>query len=261
MCQMLEIEVHLVHAAVLAALFDVELGADVFPIGSTPIAAPNLRERRGVDVAVAKTIVSVLHAILFASEVGTASPDFAVRFEIGPVIRRGVALVVAALFRIPVLHRLVPYDDAKAIRRNGTRFLDPLTRALVGHALVHARVLTHQVLRVRLDHEVVHADVTQPLGEWRDRVNVGRMLLAEQRPLVLTFGFRKRDQLGADRHVRTQFPSHLNRPLQVVEHALEVLGLGAMNLGVRLCVTRVDGRFDPAQSLGMKRLATKCFAE
>src|SRR3989442_14006657 len=91
MLELPEIAIHFVHAAVLAALRDVELLLDVFLALAPELARPDLLERLLENIPVQEALVEQVRA---------AAVEVAVGHDVRPEVRRGHALrVVAVLVR------------------------------------------------------------------------------------------------------------------------------------------------------------------
>src|SRR2546427_13244608 len=97
MLELPEVAIHFVHAAVLAALRDVELLLDVLLALAPELARPDLLERLREDIAVEEALVEQVRA---------AAVEVAVGHDVRPEVRGGQALRVVAVLVRELLPRL-----------------------------------------------------------------------------------------------------------------------------------------------------------
>ncbi len=205
-----------------------------------------------------------------------AGPELAVRLDVAPGVRRGVAGVVPAPLRVLLAHRLAADGDLELL---GLLLLQLVEEphpgvARVARAVVHVRardaerllgvlVQLDRVLLVGLHGEVVRADLPQQLRERHDRVDVRRVLLVDlERASVLDAARGgNRHDLSEDLYAGAEPVADLHRVRQVRDDLVEVALLGAVDRGVGLGRARVERRAHPLEAVGRERALAEVLAE
>src|SRR5206468_4403025 len=155
MLQFPEVAVDLVHPTVLAALRDVELLLDVRLTLAPELPRPDLLERLAQDVAVEEALVE---------EIGAAAVEVAVGHDVRPEVWRRHALGVVPVAVRELLHGVPAEDHLEPIAVDLLELLRQIEVWPVIDALV-AMGDAHEVLRVRLDHQIVEPRALATLGE------------------------------------------------------------------------------------------------